>query len=498
MIPPELTAQIQLMLDGELTVGDLATLEAELLENAESREVFRRMAWLHSDLEVVHAGQKAIANAGIVPIKRIMIRQRKRIGQVALGIAALITLILGLLLFLKNIPEVPLASFRTTPGADFTIIQEDGPDDATQVQELTEGSRLKLRTGRVEASFSSGVRLVIEAPCDLEILAKDRVSISEGAAWFEVPSAAKGFTVETAALTVVDLGTAFGVDAAVDGRHEVHVTRGLVEVTSRFEGGETQTLKEGEARRVDEQGGMLTIEFDAHRFPTMLPATDGLVGRWEFESAPNGLTPDSSGNGHLGRFEGGAEIVRDWKRGQVLRLQDAGAQQGWIDLDSVKPIPNLLPHRGLTLAAWIKRDWRNSPDQIHEFVIGLGQERDHPIATLSVDQGMVNGFIEGDGGSDQVKVTGKPAVMDGVWAHIAITYDRGKNEALTYVNGVAQASPKDISVVGDGELDWSAGVIGRSLRPLRPNEQRYFGGLIDDVRIYDRPLDPKEIAELTK
>jgi len=58
---------------------------------------------------------------------------------------------------------------------------------------------------------------------------------------------------------------------------------------------------------------------------------------------------------------------------------------------------------------------------------------------------------------DQIKVTGKPAVMDGVWAHLAITYDRGKNEALTYVNGVAQASPKDISVVGDGELDWSSG-----------------------------------------
>jgi len=497
MIPPEFTAQIQRMLDGDLTVGELATLEAELLGNAESREVFRRMAWLHSDLEIVHSGRKAIADAGIVPIDRIMTRQRKRIVRVALGLAAVITLISVLILSLYRIPEVPLASFRTSPGADFTIIREGG-DDVPQLQELTEDSRLKLRTGRVEANFSSGVRLVIEAPCDLQVLAKDRVSISEGVAWFEVPSAAKGFTVETAALTVVDLGTAFGVDAAADGRHEVHVTRGVVEVTALFEGGETQTLKEGEARRVDEQGGMHTIEFDAGRFPTTLASSKGLVGHWEFESAPKGLTPDSSGNGHLGRFEGGAEIVSDPERGQVLRLRGAGAQQGWVDIDSVTPIPNLLPHRGLTLAAWIKRNPRSSTEQNFEFVIGLGQEQDYPIATLSVDRGVVNGFIEGDGGSDQVRVTGKRAVTDGVWTHIAITYDRGKNEALAYVNGVAQASPEDISVVGDGELDWSAGVIGRSLRLLRPNEQRYFGGLIDDVRIYDRPLDPKEIAELTK
>ena len=108
---------------------------------------------------------------------------------------------------------------------------------------------------------------------------------------------------------------------------------------------------------------------------------------------------------------------------------------------------------------------------------------------------LVTGYIEGDGGKDQVQVIGDTAVVNGEWTHVAITYNRLSNQAITYVNGVAQASPTDISIVGDGALDWDFGVIGRN--PDHTDEDsRYFGGLIDDVRIYDRPLSSVEIAEL--
>lgn len=56
--------------------------------------------------------------------------------------------------------------------------------------------------------------MVVEAPCDLRLLAKDRVALGEGAAWFEVSAEAVGFSVETQQLTVIDLGTAFGIDAS--------------------------------------------------------------------------------------------------------------------------------------------------------------------------------------------------------------------------------------------------------------------------------------------
>jgi len=95
----------------------------------------------------------------------------------------------------------------------------------------------------------------------------------------------------------------------------------------------------------------------------------------------------------------------------------------------------------------------------------------------------------------EVQITGDTLVKDGVWTHIAITFDRAENQAISYVNGVAQASPTDISIVGDGDLDWVFGTIGRTLGSCH---RQYFGGLIDDVRIYDRPLSAGEIRKLAK
>jgi hypothetical protein len=166
-----------------------------------------------------------------------------------------------------------------------------------------------------------------------------------------------------------------------------------------------------------------------------------------------------------------------------------------VDIDSVKNISNLLANRGITLAAWVKLNSVSSTNLQYAYVVGLGQEGDHPIATLGVLNGVVNGYLEGDVASRQVGVTGDTTIKAGVWTHIAITIDRVGNKAISYVNGVAQASPVDISAIDDGELDWGFGTIGRT---LGSNHIQYFGGLIDDVRIYDRPLSSKEVAELVK
>jgi hypothetical protein len=490
-MPPDLQSQIQRMLDGELSDGELIALENELLENEAARQVYLKLATLHSDLEVLYSGQSTLAKAKVVPIDLIITRQRKRVFKIAAYAAAAIVMISMVLLSLTKMPENPIASFRTTPAADFSLTHDSSLGDTPIGQVLVKGSKLDLRKGILESAFSSGVRVVIEAPCVLRVIAEDRVAVDQGVAWFEVPQKAVGFTVETAELKVVDLGTAFGVDSSLTGHDEVHVIRGAVQVTARVDGGKSETLREGEARRVNDQGQLVEIKINSERFTDTLPGDNGLIGHWKFESRIDGVnTPDSSGNGHIGRFEGGSGIVDDPGRGKVLSLSG----KGMVDIDSVKNIPNLLPQRGLTLAAWIKR----TPSGLYQryaFVIGLGQTRDNPIATLGIFNGVVHGFIEGDGSSDQLEVTGDTPVKDGVWTHIAITFDRAENQAISYVNGVAQTSPTDISRVGDGELDWEFGTIGKT---LGSGHQQHFEGLIDDVRIYDRPLSVGEIRKLAK
>jgi len=501
MIQPDLQAQILRMLDGELSDGERIALEKELLANEESRQVYRQLAALHSDLEVMHLGQSTLIKSNVVPFDLIVVRQRKQVFKIASSIAAAIVLVSMLLLNLVQMPEQPIASFRTTPTSDFSLTHDLADDDAPVGQVLAVGSKLHLRKGTLESQFASGVRAVIEAPCVLRVLADDRVAVDQGVAWFEVPEEAVGFTVETKELTVVDLGTAFGVDSSPStGHDEVHVTQGAVEVTARVEGGQSETLREGEARRVNDLGQLEVIKIDSDHFTTTLPSNNSLIGHWEFEDSTGGTyTADSSGNGHSGSFKGGATVVTDPVRGKVLSLSGLKSRNDMVDIDSVKNIPDLLAHRGLTLAAWIKRNTDASAGGRYAYVIGLGASEDNPIMSLGINQSnrLVTGYIEGDGDKDQVEVIGDSAVVNGKWTHVAITYNRLSNQAITYVNGLAQASPTDISIVGDGALDWKFGVIGRTPDHSEGNS-RFFGGLIDDVRIYDRPLLPEEIAELAK
>lgn len=270
----DLQSRILQWLDGDLGETEAMRLDAELLGNPEARVLYLQLATLHSALEERYASQASNHGAPVVPIERLLARQRQRIVRDSLLAAAAILVISAIALWLKMVPRSPdtLASFRVGPDSVFTLTHT-GEEKAPVGNVLGEGSRLHLTRGTMEGVFESGVRCVVKAPCDLSVLAGDRVSISEGVAWFEVPPAAVGFTVETAQLAIVDLGTEFGLLALADDRHEVHVTKGSVEVASRLPEGtrHKQTLKAGQARRLDALGKLVEVAFDAGRFATSIP-----------------------------------------------------------------------------------------------------------------------------------------------------------------------------------------------------------------------------------
>ena len=503
----ELEENVSRLLDGDLSPDELAALEEELLENGESREIYRRMARVHSILETRYRARDFLGKVAVVPIERIVSRQRRRLVKIAVGSAAAIALLWGLLLWQFQVPDSPVARFEATPGADFTLVHESPTDGETiEGPIFAVGSSLVLREGVLEGNFFSGVRIIMEAPCKFQVIGEGRVSLDRGVAWFEIPQEAVGFTVETDQLEVVDLGTSFGVYSRADDGDEVHVTSGSVSLKPRVGGAKAVTLRTNEARRVDQSGNLQKIPASSQKFMTGLPLSKGLVARWDFEKESDGVTSDATGNGHSGRMEGQAEIVSDPERGKVLSLSGLKSKADGVNIDAFRELPGLSPYQGITLSAWIKRNPDASAGGLHAYVLGLGGSGDDPVATLGVKplSNLVTGFIEGENGNDhQVHVTGDFAVKDGVWTHLAVTYDRRKNQAVTYVNGKAQRRVTDISRVGDGRLDWRFGVIGRTpdvgLSPgLNRSDERYFGGLIDDVRIYDRALAPKEIKALVR
>jgi len=84
----------------------------------------------------------------------------------------------------------------------------------------------------------------------------------------------------------------------------------------------------------------------------------------------------------------------------------------------------------------------------------------------------------------------------GVWYHIAGTYDKNAagNNFIIFLNGAARASNREtLSILTDPT---SALSVGRNGAALAGDNARYFHGLIDDARVYNRALSANEIKTI--
>ncbi len=125
-----------------------------------------------------------------------------------------------------------------------------------------------LSAGFAELTFKSGVRMVLEAPVRLELLAGDRAKLESGRLVTYVPANARGFSVTTPRAKVIDLGTEFGVGVGESGDTEVQVFRGLVVTEWNGPGGKPvdQQLPAGQAVSIDAQSAPRGIAFQPERF----------------------------------------------------------------------------------------------------------------------------------------------------------------------------------------------------------------------------------------
>jgi ferric-dicitrate binding protein FerR (iron transport regulator) len=259
--------QILALLDGDLSAEEAASLEGVLRDYPDALQTYVKLVDLHNALETRFARGRHCNKTPLIAVDRIMVRQRRRIARMSLLAAAALLLGVAVIMALILAPSAPpqVATFRTTADSRYSLSYE-GEGEAPRDGQLAVGSRLLVSEGAFEGKFSNGVRLVAEAPCDLRILAEDRVAIDLGAAWFRVPAEGKGFVAETPGLAVVDLGTEFGVISRPGMPDEVHVIAGLVEATARSENGTTENLKAGMARRVQADGRLHEIDPDPSLF----------------------------------------------------------------------------------------------------------------------------------------------------------------------------------------------------------------------------------------
>ena len=187
-----------------------------------------------------------------------------------------------------------------------------------------------------------------------------------------------------------------------------------------------------------------------------------LVGYWPL----NGDALDMVGN-HHGTLVGGASFVVDTTRGMVLSVDGV---DGHIE------VPNSPDMVFNASASYTIMAWASVPQ------VPAGW---HAVMAKSRDQGTHYGIWICDtaqwmgGGWDNRG----SAVVPQVWVHIAYVQDGAAGTGTTYINGAVDWSggPRDGSGAGDFWIGGAASVT------------EFFGGMIDEVRVYNHALTEEEI-----
>ncbi len=187
-------------------------------------------------------------------------------------------------------------------------------------------------------------------------------------------------------------------------------------------------------------------------------------------------TMDSSGNGNTA-------VVHD----NPTWLPSFGGQiEGALEFDGVNDYlwvgnsSSLQLSSALTIAAWIKGDgWGTGSDV--DTIARKGEVT--PVNyQLAIADGKVSLMLDGiDSGGG---LRGNTLLSTVQWYHVAAAWDG--STVRIYVNGILDNDPPESR----------AGTIGTDMRPLYIGGRDgadFFDGLIDDVRIYNRALDPNEV-----
>lgn len=132
-----------------------------------------------------------------------------------------------------------------------TVQRTDRASGFTTDDTLRPGDPIRFERGRVVLRFRSGARLATQGPAEIRITGDNSAEMTRGRATIRVPGKIKGFTLDTPAEQVVDLGTSFGVAVAESGTTSIAVFEGEIELRGEQHSGGPQRLLAGASVQVE-------------------------------------------------------------------------------------------------------------------------------------------------------------------------------------------------------------------------------------------------------
>jgi hypothetical protein len=199
----------------------------------------------------------------------------------------------------------------------------------------------------------------------------------------------------------------------------------------------------------------------------------GPVADYSFDEDKGAIVEDVAGENE-GTVEG-ATWTPHGRYGGAMEFD------GEEDCVSIPNSASLQLPEEFTLEAWVRPISPLQADPIIYKESGSGYS--YSMGLGYTQSGHLEGWAENED-EEQEHVVSAGSLEPGVWTHVAYTYD-GHSMRL-YVNGAVAAE----KVVGAA----SFASVGPLWIGCSPNTYEYFGGRIDEPRVYERALDAAEVG----
>jgi len=211
--------------------------------------------------------------------------------------------------------------------------------------------------------------------------------------------------------------------------------------------------------------------------PSLTFSQEGLIGYWKFDEESGTTASDSAGGDNNGTLSDNVE----WQPG-------SGVSGGTLLLDGTSTAHVEFPSTGMLASSGTIAIWgylsAPQPAQTRYFFGHTTQPSYNNRIQLYMDG--ANTELDLGLGDTHTRQTNIMILELETWYHVALTWDGGKY--VVYVNGEEVASGTYTGLAGIHDFAW----IGNDGNPVSEGTEA-FGGLLDEVRIYNRALNAVEI-----
>ena len=490
---------------------------AERILTAEEREA--RIRAFVREQKAMEEQERLLAEEIRRRLRQRELRRRQRIAEarnVAIkvrrylrnGAMAAMLMVIGYLLYIIMQPVAPATVATLTDGMD---VKWANPNFPTELGSLLGPGSMKLLEGYAQITFDEGARIIVEAPAEINLENNNRAFLQLGKLSATIPTQARGFTINTPSVSMVDLGTEFSVLVTEDGSSDIHVFKGKVSLMAgklgkmigKLYDTVEQIVEAGQAKRVlAGSSEILDIQFGETAFVRNTPSPYELAIRQSKPVAYWSFDEGSEESDRSIQYFGNSAIeplgpdLGDGKTNYGLKLNGNNSHVLAEDMTSN------WAKTGFSLVLWVR------PDTTARQNIIVNADQDGPFAHYS-RQLFVNsqgkfafwmlvwepelGEVEGE----PVTLTSSIVLQPGKWYHVAVTVGSNGDMSL-FVNGTEQHKllPVELSLHVNPERNriyiGSAACGENDDREL----MRSFTGGLDEIARYNRVLSPPEIRRL--